>query len=155
MSKKLQYIILHCSATREGQDIRPETIEKWHRDRGWSRPGYAGIITLDGVYHKRINYNDDGIVQDWEITNGVVGINSIARHYCYVGGCDKDMKPKDTRTLAQMSTLINLVLMRLKTNPDVIFAGHNQFAAKACPSFDVPAWLREVGVPEKNIYKKK
>jgi N-acetylmuramoyl-L-alanine amidase len=153
--KQLKYIVLHCTATPEGRDVRPETVEQWHKDRGWKSPGYAGIITLDGVYHKRVDYNDNGIVEPWEITNGVVGINSIARHYCYVGGCDAKMNPKDTRTFGQISTMVNLVLMRLKTNPDVLFAGHNQFAAKACPSFDVPTFLREIGVPEKNIYNPK
>jgi N-acetylmuramoyl-L-alanine amidase len=122
------------------------------KGNGWSRGGYAGGILLDGTYHKHVDYNDNGIVEDWEVTFGVVGINAFARHYYYVGGCDAQMKAKDTRTFAQISTMVNLIKMRLQTNPDILIAGHNQFAAKACPSFDVPTFLREIGVPEKNIY---
>ena len=31
-------------------------------------------------------------------------------------------------------------------HPKVKIIGHNQIAAKACPSFDVPAWLHEIGI---------
>ncbi len=32
--------------------------------------------------------------------------------------------------------------------PDVKIIGHNQVAAKACPSFDVPAWLKSIGIEQ-------
>ena len=39
--RKIDKIIVHCSATREGQDIPVETIKKWHVEgRGWSDIGY-------------------------------------------------------------------------------------------------------------------
>ena len=30
--------------------------------------------------------------------------------------------------------------------PRVRIIGHNEIAAKACPSFDVQAWLRKIGI---------
>ena len=30
--------------------------------------------------------------------------------------------------------------------PDVRIVGHNELAAKACPSFDVQKWLKEIGI---------
>jgi putative N-acetylmuramoyl-L-alanine amidase len=30
--------------------------------------------------------------------------------------------------------------------PRVRIIGHNEIAAKACPSFDVQAWLRNIGI---------
>ena len=30
--------------------------------------------------------------------------------------------------------------------PDVRIVGHNELAAKACPSFDVQEWLKEIGI---------
>ena len=35
--RDINKIILHCSATREGQNISTETIRGWHvNERGWS-----------------------------------------------------------------------------------------------------------------------
>ena len=35
--RSINEIIIHCSATREGQDISVDTIKKWHVEgRGWS-----------------------------------------------------------------------------------------------------------------------
>ena len=30
--------------------------------------------------------------------------------------------------------------------PDVRIIGHNEVAAKACPSFDVQKWLKSIGI---------
>ena len=50
MKREITKIIIHCSATREGQNISTETIRTWHmRDRGWSDIGYHYVIGLDGI----------------------------------------------------------------------------------------------------------
>jgi hypothetical protein len=70
----------------------------------------------------------------------------------YAGGLSKDgKKSKDTRTLMQREALKKYVLDFVSRFPGVRVAGHNQFAAKDCPSFSVPMWLREIGVLSKNI----
>jgi hypothetical protein len=61
-------------------------------------------------------------------------------------------QPKDTRTEAQKEALATIVRDYLEFAPEIQVAGHNQFSAKACPSFWVPDWLRELGIPEANIY---
>ena len=33
-------IVIHCSATREGQDVRAADIDKWHKERGFACIGY-------------------------------------------------------------------------------------------------------------------
>ena len=38
--KSTKEIILHCSATPEGKDYSVETIDKWHKGKGWSCIGY-------------------------------------------------------------------------------------------------------------------
>jgi hypothetical protein len=111
------------------------------------------MILLDGKVENLVPYNDNHYVEPWEITNGVAGINNVSRHVVYVGGCDKDGKPKDTRTAAQKKALENYVVAFILKHPGILVAGHNQFANKACPSFDVAGWLRSIGVLEKNIYK--
>lgn len=57
----------------------------------------------------------------------------------YVGGVAADGKtPVDTRTPAQRKAMEAYVKDFHRRFPDVEIVGHNQLAAKACPSFDVP-----------------
>lgn len=159
MANKIKYLVLHCTATPEGREITSEMIRHWHMDpppagRGWSRVGYTDMIHLDGSLENLTPYDSDDDIEAWELTNGAVGINSISRHIVYAGGLDANMVAKDTRTPAQLDTMAVYVKFMVKRYPDILVAGHNQFAAKACPSFDVPTWLQSLGIPEKNIYRK-
>jgi hypothetical protein len=162
MSKKLTYLIIHCTATPEGREVTSDEIRKWHtspspKGRGWKQVGYSDMIHLDGTLENLVPYNNDDIVDAWEITNGVKGYNSISRHVVYVGGVDADnvRKAKDTRTWLQELKMITYVKETIARHPHILVGGHNQFNnKKACPSFNVPSWLRAIGIPEKNIYKK-
>lgn len=153
MANKLQYLVIHCTATPEGREVSGDDIRLWHTSpiasggRGWKQVGYRRIIHLDGTVEELVANNDDDIVDPWEITNGVAGKNSISEHWVYAGGVALDGKtPKDTRTQAQKATLERLVKDFYKRFPNVKIVGHNHFAAKACPSFDVQVWLKEIGI---------
>jgi N-acetylmuramoyl-L-alanine amidase len=126
------------------------------RGRGWTRVGYSDMIMLDGSLVNLTPYDDDNYVEPWEITNGASGINGLARHIVYAGGKDKtdlSLKTnKDTRTPAQNETLKNWVFNIIAKHPTIKGAGHNQFARKACPSFNVPQWLKSIGVADVNIH---
>lgn len=158
--KELKYLIIHCTATREGQSIGAEHIKAWHTSpppagRGWSKVGYSDLILLDGDRHKFVNHDGDKWIESNEITNGVKGMNSISRHVCYVGGVSVDgKKAKNTLTNAQSQTLESIIREVIAYKPDILIAGHNQFDNKACPSFWIPTYLKMIGVDDKNIYKK-
>ena len=160
MSRKLKYLIIHCTATPEGRAVTSAQIRQWHtspppQGRGWKQVGYSDMIHTNGMLENLVPYNNDDIVDSWEVTNGASGINSISRHVVYVGGMTSDNKdPKDTRTREQLLAMTNYIKQVVARYPDIEIAGHNQFAAKACPSFDVPLWLRGIGIAEKNICKK-
>ena len=47
--KKIDSIIIHCSATRAGQDIKAKDIDRMHRARGFNQIGYNYVIDLDGT----------------------------------------------------------------------------------------------------------
>jgi hypothetical protein len=47
----------------------------------------------------------------------------------------------------------NFVKQTIAAHPSIKVAGHNQFATKACPCFDVPNYLRSIGVDETNVHK--
>lgn len=107
------------------------------------------MIHLDGTVERLVDNNEDANVDNWEITNGVAGYNSVSRHVVYAGGVAKDGKtPKDTRTSEQLKAMEAYVKDFHKRFPDIRIVGHNQLAAKACPSFDVPKWLKSIGIKQ-------
>lgn len=136
--RDINKLILHCSATPEGREVTVEEINEWHKQRGFKSIGYHYVIYLDGSINK-------GREED-EIGSHTVGQNTNSIGICYIGGCDSKMNPKDTRTDAQKETLIMLVKNLLDkyelTSEDVY--GHYQFAPKACPSFNVEDWRKEI-----------
>ncbi|MDE6267036.1 MAG: N-acetylmuramoyl-L-alanine amidase [Muribaculaceae bacterium] len=149
---QLKYLVIHCTATPEGRDVTPDDIRRWHTSpvsaggRGWKQVGYTDLIRLDGTVERLVNNNEDANVDPWEITNGAKGYNYISRHIVYAGGCDKSNKPKDTRTAAQEKALVAYVKDFHRRHPSVRIIGHNEIAAKACPSFDVQKWLKSIGI---------
>ena len=120
--------------------------------RGWKQVGYSDIIHPNGEVENLVPYDDDGIVQPREITNGALGLNGMSRHVSYIGGIDATGKPKDTRTARQMISLDRYIKEMIRKHPDIKILGHNQVATKACPSFNVPFYLKSIGVDAKNIY---
>ena len=154
MNKPLQYLVIHCTATPEGREVKSSDIRHWHTDpvskggRGWKQVGYTDMIHLDGKVERLVKNNEDAQVDPWEITNGAKGYNAISRHVVYVGGVDARNveKARDTRTPAQREALKKYVLDFHRRFPKVKIVGHNQLSAKACPSFDVPKWLKEIGI---------
>lgn len=157
---KLELLVIHCTATPEGRNVTSDEIRRWHTapkskgGRGWKQVGYSEMIHLDGTIEELVPYNDNQIVDAWEITNGASGINSKSRHIVYVGGTDKNGKAKDTRTQAQKDAMEMYVKAHTTLQPQWKIAGHKDFANKACPSFNVQEWCRSIRVQEKNIYKK-
>lgn len=157
---KLKYLVIHCTATPEGRAVTAKDIREWHMSpvekggRGWKQVGYSDMIHLNGAIENLVPYNNDDVVDAWEISNGVAGINAQARHVVYVGGCTKFATThKDTRTNEQRLALANYVRQTIAQHPDILIAGHNQFDAKACPSFDVRAMCKAHNIPENNIYQ--
>ena len=150
---ELKYLVIHCTATPEGREVTAGEIRSWHTGpvskggRGWKQVGYTDMIHLDGTVERLVENNEDAYVDGWEITNGAKGYNSCSRHVVYVGGLASNAKtPKDTRTPQQAKALKEYVLDFHKRFPQVKIIGHNEIAAKACPSFDVQKWLKEIGL---------
>lgn len=137
--RKINEIIVHCSATREGQEISVDTIRQWHIRRGWSDIGYHFIIYLDGSVHEGRPLERTGA--------HTIGHNTNSIGICYIGGMNKEYtKAKDTRTAAQKESLENLLVSFKEKYKDIKIYGHRDFANKACPSFDATSeykWISD------------
>lgn len=127
-------------------------INKLIGGRGWRQVGYADLICIDGRVENLVPYNEDDNVDPWEITNGILSTDEVydnARHIVYAGGGTG----QDTRTPQQITSMINKINETIGRHPDIVILGHNQINKTGCPGFNVPNWLRSIGVPEKNISK--
>ncbi len=136
--KETKYIAVHCAATPAGMDIGVKEIDRWHRTKGFLKIGYHFVVRRGGQLE--IGRDED------EIGAHVQGYNAVSIGVCLVGGVDADdvSKAENNFTEEQFSTLRTL-LERLQIQyPDAEVLGHRDFpdVAKACPSFDVRAWLK-------------
>ena len=130
--REINRIIIHCSATREGQDITVETIKDWHvNGNGWSDIGYHYCIRLNGDIEPGRGIEKRGA--------HVRGHNDDSIGICYIGGCEGDgQTPKDTMTPEQEEAMRELVYsLRMVWTKKLTLHGHNEFSDKACPSFKV------------------
>ena len=53
-------IIIHCSATKAGQDFKAKDIDRMHRARGFSQIGYHFVIDLDGTIEEGRSLSNRG-----------------------------------------------------------------------------------------------
>ena len=128
--RPINKVIIHCSATPEGRDVKTKEIKKWHLNNGWRDIGYHYVIELDG---KVVEGRPVELVGAH-----CFGQNKFSIGVCYVGGMNKSMsKPKDTRTEEQKESLIKLIKKLRGSYGDLTIHGHNEYSNKACPSFDV------------------
>lgn len=135
--RQITEIIIHCSDTPEGRDVRADEIRSWHKnERGWSDIGYHYVIDLDGTIEAGRDVETAGA--------HCTGHNAKSIGICYVGGCDAQMQPKDTRTEEQKVSLLLLLKYLRQRYPKAKIYGHRDFAQKACPSFDAKNEYKEI-----------
>ena len=127
--RRIDLIVIHCTASRPSQSISLEQLDKMHKARGWKCCGYHYYITRDGQLH-------------FGRPEEMVGAH--ARHYnahsigiCYEGGLDEKGRYADTRTPAQKLTLHTLLISLKADYPDAEIVGHCELEGvhKACPCF--------------------
>ena len=132
--RKIDKIIIHCTATPEGRNVSVKEVTQWHKARGFRTIGYHYLIGLDGKVQPGRPVEEVGA--------HCLGQNSRSIGVCYVGGIDSaSLKPKDTRTPEQRAALKKLVKELQARFPGSTVHGHCEFAAKACPCFDVATRL--------------
>ncbi|MDE7355357.1 MAG: N-acetylmuramoyl-L-alanine amidase [Rikenellaceae bacterium] len=129
---KPEFIIIHCSATKEGADFSASDIDRWHRARGFRCIGYHYVVRLDGSYQRGRQDREFGAHCPQK------SMNRRSVSICYIGGLDDKGNPKDTRTVAQKATIISLIRTLRARYGNLPVIGHRDVegVAKACPCFD-------------------
>ena len=128
--RDIEFIAIHCAATKPSMTVDRERIKGWHLKRGFSDIGYHFYIRQDGSLEFGRPIYKTGA--------HVAGYNSVSVGVCYEGGIDEEGEAFDTRTPQQKRAIVDL-LTELKVNyPKAIIQGHKDFPKvyKACPSFD-------------------
>lgn len=135
--KTTDFIAIHCSASPPDCDWGAKDIDRMHRARGWRGIGYHFVICRDGSIEEGRPLMEPGA--------HVRGYNSRSVGICMIGGVDNNMKPENNFADPQWSSLAALVRQMKAEFPNAKVKGHNEFpnVAKACPSFDVQAWLND------------
>ena len=148
--ENIDAIVIHCTASRAGQDLRASDIDKQHKERGFACIGYNYVIDLDGTIEEGRKLDRDGAHCN---TAGLSG-KSYNKHsigIVYVGGLDENGEPADTRTPEQKQSLVTLVYRLMDEYPIKEVIGHRDASPdknengtieknewiKLCPCFDV------------------
>ena len=129
--RKIDKLIIHCSATPEFKEFDVDDIRNWHvNGNKWSDVGYHFVIKIDGTIQIGRPIN--------KIGSHVKGKNRSSIGICYIGGMNRDMTDWiDTRTPGQKVSLIALLKELKEKYTEAVVYGHNDFTdKKVCPCFD-------------------
>ena len=146
--RNIDSIIVHCSATKAGQDFTATDIDRWHRERGFNGIGYHYVVRLDGKLEKGRDVSLAGA--------HCKGWNKRSIGICYIGGLDENGRPTDTRTNVQNRVLYQIIMDLQREYNILQMLGHRDTSpdlngdgviepyeyVKACPCFDVREFLR-------------
>ena len=141
--RKINLIVIHCSATCEDRPFTGQALEAAHRRRGFDGTGYHFYIRRDGQILTTRPVERAGA--------HARGYNAHSIGIAYEGGLDHYGNPKDTRTEWQRHSLRVLVRALLMDYPGAKVAGHRDLSpdrnnngevepmewTKQCPCFEV------------------
>lgn len=180
LSLPITKIVIHCSATRNGKQLRTvnqtaaQRINDWHSQRGFKRDpilskkfnphlpniGYHFVIDTDGTV-------ETGRMVG-EIGAHVKGHNQHSLGICLVGGITQTGKNHGEYTEKQWLALHKLLQKLESEHPSARICGHRDLSPdvngdgsitpnewiKDCPCFDVWTWLdSEQIINKEHLYK--
>lgn len=140
--RRIDLLVMHCSATPTGLRYLPPQLVEDHKRRGFCTAGYHYYVTLEG---------DLFALRDVDIPGAhAKGYNRHSIGVCYEGGLNSNGLPADTRTSAQRQMLTQLVYELKRLYPKAMVVGHRDLSrdlngdgvvtpdewAKVCPCFE-------------------
>ena len=107
--RKIDLIVIHCSATRADRCYTEYDLTTDHLRRGFSGAGYHYYIRKNGDIKSLRPVKTPGA--------HAKGYNAHSIGICYEGGLDTDGRASDTRTDFQKHSLRVLVMLLLRDYP--------------------------------------
>lgn len=133
--RDIDKIILHCTGSICTINVQPQSIDLYHRSIGYDCIGYHFVITLNGDIYTGRPIEQDGA--------HCYGQNKNSIGIVYVGGLTEDAQFENTMNEEQTKSMIDLLHYLKQLYPNATIHGHNEFANKACPCFNVNEWLKD------------
>ena len=137
-------IIVHCTATQpkwmDGQSTMAKVAEvrRWHiQDRGWRDIGYHFLIDRDDTVALGRPIDQVG-AHTMNHNTGTIGVSLFGGY-----GAAATDNFSDHFTVEQDNALRALIGKLCDTYKITKVSGHNQYAAKACPGFNVQKWFKK------------
>lgn len=141
--RRIDLIVIHCSATREDRPFTEQDLETAHRLRGFDGIGYHFYVRRNGDIKSTRLVERGRCPRAWATMANSIGI-------CYEGGLDCHGLAKDTRTEWQKHSLRVLVRALKMDYPKARIVGHRDLSpdvngngemepmewTKACPCFE-------------------
>jgi len=123
--RKINWIVLHCSASDVPAHDNIETIRSWHvKERHFSDIGYHYFISKDGVVHT-------GRPEE-KVGAHVRGHNSGS-----IGICLSGSRGFTADQFRSLEGLLKDLCKKYELEKQDILAHHDLDANKTCPNFDV------------------
>jgi len=128
-------IVVHCAATKPGDDVTAADIDRMHRKRGWRKIGYHYFIRRDGTVEAGRKFLEKGAHEE--------SVNAHSTSICMAGGVKdyETWEPEDNYTDAQWAALDSVIPILRSAFPKAKVTGHTNIEGvnKACPCFDAEA----------------
>mgnify|MGYP001361477544 CR=1 FL=1 len=130
LNKNINLLVVHCSDTKNNQNLSAIDIHKMHLGFGWDGIGYHKIIRRSGEI-------ENGRPEYW-IGAHVKGKNDISLGVCLIG--------RDKFTKKQYISLKRILKKWKKVYPNAKIVGHRDTGntKKSCPNFDVISWSKNI-----------
>lgn len=132
-------IIVHCSDSPQGRGDNAETIDRWHKERGFKR------IYKNKTYHIGYHYVilESGIIENGrplEITGAhASGFND------YIGICLIGRKSFTEEQMVGLEQLIKGLKVQFSIKSENII-GHYAVSHKTCPNIDIEEFKRDINL---------
>jgi len=147
---KINRIVLHCSDSEWGTAVE---IDRWHRERGWRKIGYMGVILngypmrhsadsywdhSDGSFEWGRPLDNDNFIEANEVEAHAFGINRNSVGLCLIGEKSFSMR----QLIVARKIIRHLCDLWGLTYKDVI--GHYEVpdANKPCPNINMDTFRK-------------